>query len=164
MKNNKNIVIITLLIVILVMAVGYTAFATQLTINGTVEIVGIWDVKIKNVEARYVTEGCDPGDIQFTNTSVAFNAKLVKPGDYITYLITIENAGTIDATLEQISFTCNEEGSPAIEYEDSNLPPVLDVGDVVSLLVKISYVDDTSELPEIKTKTITGIIEYVQKQ
>ena len=52
MKNNKNIIIVTILFVILAMAVGYSAFATQLSINGTAEIVGEWNVKISNIETQ----------------------------------------------------------------------------------------------------------------
>ncbi len=40
MKNTKNTIIATLFLAILVMAVGYSTFATQLTLNGTAEIVG----------------------------------------------------------------------------------------------------------------------------
>ena len=99
MKRNKNIIIGTLVIVILAMAVGYSAFATQLTLNGTAEITGVWDVRIVNIEAQEVSEGCDSGEPQYTNTSATFDAKLEKPGDSINYVITIKNAGTIDATL-----------------------------------------------------------------
>ena len=120
MKKSKNIIIGALLIVILTMAVGYSALVTDIPINGSAEIIGEWNVRITNIEAKDVSEGCDAGDIQFTNTSATFNAKLKKPGDYITYLITIENAGTIDATLNSITFTPEEDGSPAIIYEKTD--------------------------------------------
>ena len=60
MKKNKNIIIVLLLTVITTMAVGYSAFATQLTLNGTAEITGIWDVRIINIETQNATEGADP--------------------------------------------------------------------------------------------------------
>ena len=163
MKNSKNIVIILLLITISVMAVGYASFATQIVFNGTAEIVGKWDVKITEVVAEYVSEGCDASNLSFTNTSVTFDAKLAKPGDHITYRVTITNAGTIDAILNNITFTPEEDGSPAIIYMTSDLPPTLNAGETVTLLIHVRYDENTTEEPEIKTRTITGIIEYIQK-
>ena len=60
MKRNKNIIIMALLLAITIMAVGYSAFATQLTINGTAEIVGKWNIMITNIETQDVSEGVDP--------------------------------------------------------------------------------------------------------
>ncbi len=163
MKNTKNIIIGTLLVVILIMAVGYSSFATKFTLNGTAEIVGEWDVKISKVEAKEISENCNAGQPSFTNTSVTFNCTLLKPGDKVAYEITIQNAGTIDAVLNNILFTSDEiNGSPAITYETSELNAFLPAGSQTSLTVTIEYNKDTTEVPEIKTKTITGIIEYVQ--
>ena len=161
MKNTKNIIIITLLIVILAMVVGYSAFATQLTLNGTAEITGVWDVKIINIEAESISEGCDPGDPQYTNTSAKFDAKLKKPGDSITYVITIENAGNIDAKLGRTDFS-SDTGSPAIIYETTEPDSILTSGNQTTLSIKVEYDSKCTEVPSVKTKTITGIIEYVQ--
>ncbi len=145
------------------MAVAYSAFATQLNLNGTAEIVGEWNVRIKSIQVQNISEGCDAGEPQYTNTSATFNAKLVKPGDSITYLITIENAGNIDATLNNIVFKEQEDGSEAIKFTTTEVSHILEAGNQTTLNVKIEYDSKTTEIPSIKTKTITGIIEYVQK-
>ncbi len=163
MKNTKSIIIFALLIVISVMAVGYSSFEGRLTLNGTAEIVGEWNVRIIGIETQDVSEGCDPGDPQFTNTSVTFSAKLLKPGDSITYLITIQNAGTIDVALDNIIFMEDPNGSEAINFTTSDIDHVLKAGNQTVLNVKVEYDPNTTEVPSIKTKSITGIIEYVQK-
>ena len=164
MKSRTNIIIVTLVVIILLMAGAYSAFAIQLTINGTAEIIGEWNVKITGIEAQDVSEGCDAGKPQFTNTSATFNAKLLKPGDYITYLIMIENAGNIDATLNGINFTDNgEEGSPAIIYDYTEPLTSLPAGAQTCVLLHVRFNESTTQMPTVKTKTITGIIEYVQK-
>ncbi len=163
MKSSKNIIIVALLLVILTMAVGYSAFATQLTVNGTAEIIGVWDVKIINIATQEFSEGCDPGDPQYTNTSITFNSKLVKPGDSITYEVTIENAGTIDAKLDNIIFQEQSDGSPAINYVTTEVAHELKAGEQTTFTVKVEYIKDTTEVPSVKTRTITGIVEYVQK-
>ncbi len=164
MKSRRNILIGALLIAILLMVVGYSAFATQLNINGTAEITGKWDVKITNIETQEKSEGCDDGDPQFTNTTATFNAKLKKPGDVITYVITVQNAGTIDATLNNVTFTPDEEnGSPAIIYTTTNPSGTLLAGDETTFTVTAKYDEKATEVPEINTKQIVGTVEYVQK-
>lgn len=163
MKNNKNIIIVTILFVILAMAVGYSAFATQLSINGTAEIVGEWNVKISKIEAIFVSEKCDAGEPEFTDTTASFYAKLSKPGDHITYEITVENAGTIDAILNKSTFVETEGGSPAIEYKLSDLVQSLPAGEQGTFTIDVIYKEDTTEIPEVKTKNVTCTLDYIQK-
>ena len=163
MKNTKNIIIGTLVVVILAMAVGYSAFASKLRLDGTANIIGEWNVKIVGITTKEISEHCDDGSPTFTNTSVTFDAKLSKPGDKIVYEITIQNAGTIDAVLGNVIITSDEEhGSPAIAYETTGPANSLPAGEQTTFTVTVMYDGDTTEVPEIKTKTITGIIEYVQ--
>ncbi len=162
MKNKKIIIIGVIIIVILLMAVAYSALATQLSLNGTAEIVSEWNVKITSVTAQYVSEGCEAGEPQFTNTTATFNAELVKPGDYITYFIQIENQGTLDATLKNITFQEDQNGSPAIIYVTTEPDTSLKAGAKTGFLVKVEFDENTTEMPAVKNKTITGIIEYVQ--
>lgn len=103
------------------------------------------------------------GEPQYTNTSATFSAKLLKPNDTITYEITIKNAGTIDAKLGNKTFTTDEEkGSPAIIYTTTNPANILKAGEETTFTVTVQYDPETKETPSVKTKTITGIIEYVQ--
>ena len=163
MKNTKNIIILALLIVILAMSVGYSTFVTQISLSGTAEIIGEWNVKVTSVAAEQVSEGCDCGEPQYTNTTVSFDAKLLKPGDSITYVITIQNAGTIDAVLSNVIYKEIEGGSPAISYTTSELKSELAAGETTTYNVTIEYNKDTTEVPSVKTKSITGIVEYAQK-
>ena len=163
MKKSK-IVMIVLLIVISVMATAYSIFASQLTINGESEIVGEWNVKITGIEATEVSDGCDAGVPEFTDTTATFSADLEKLGDTIVYEVTIENAGTIDATLSSANFTPDDEnGSPAIIYSTTDPSKELVAGGKTSFTITITYDENSTEIPSIKTKKITGVINYVQK-
>lgn len=165
MKSRTNIMAGFLVITILLMAVAYSTFAIQLTISGTAEIIGEWNVEITDVEAQDVSQGCDAGSPQYTNSSATFNAKLLKPGDYITYLIMIQNNGNIDATLNSINFSDNgANGSSAITYDYTEPLTSLPAGAQTCVLLHVRYDENTTEVPEIKTKTITGIVEYVQDE
>ena len=164
MKNTKNTIIATLFLAILVMAVGYSTFATQLTLNGTAEIVGEWNIKITNIQVQSVNGDVSYETPEFTDTNATFNVTLKKPGDSIVFVITIRNEGTINATLGTVIFKEDSEGDlPAIQYKTSELQNSLDAGEETSFTVTVTYDPKTTEVPAIKTKTITGIIEYVQK-
>lgn len=164
MRNPKNIVISALIIAILIMAIGYSSLASNMQINGVAEIDGIWAVRIKNVEVKDTCSGCSAGNPEFTDTTVSFNAKLSKPGDTITYLITIANEGTIDAKLEKIVFDLNPNvGSEDIFYYISDPKDDLDANTTTSFTIKIEYNEAATTITEEKTKSLNGVIEYVQK-
>lgn len=163
MHKNKMIILIFFLITILLMSIGYSTFATDFSIKGTTEITGIWDVRITNITAVKVSDGCDAGTPTFTNDSIDFSAKLNKPGDEIIYEVTIENLGTIDAELQTIIFTEEIGGIEEINYTTSELKKDLNVGDLTTFNIIVTYVKNSESIPDIKTKTLTGIIQYVQK-
>ena len=163
MNKRRNIIIVVFLMIILLMAVGYSAFTTQLYINGSAEIVETWDVEITNIEIQNVSDNCNGGTPQFTSTTATFSAELEKPGDSITYEITIQNLGTLNATLKSATFTCDEEsGSEAIVYTNTTPSQTLAPGEETKVTVTVEYDKNTTEMPSVTTKTITGIIEYVQ--
>ena len=164
LRKNKIIILIVFLAVIILMAVGYSTFATDFTINGTTEITGEWDVRITNITATQVPDGCDAGTPTFTNDSINFSAKLNKPGDEIIYEVTIQNLGTIDAELQTIIFTEEIDGIEEINYTTSELKKDLNAGDSTTFNIMVTYVKDTESIPSVKTKTLIGIIQYVQKE
>ncbi len=164
MHNNKMIILIAFLVTIILMSIGYSSFATDFMINGTTEITGTWDVRITNITAIRVPEGCDAGTPTFTKDSATFSAKLNKPGDEIIYEVTIENLGTIDASLQTIIFTEEIDGIEEINYTTSELKKDLNVGDITTFNIIVTYVKGTESIPDVKTKTLTGIIQYVQKE
>ena len=110
--RNKNILIGGLLAIVLVMAVGYAAFATQLQINGTAEITSRWDVHFDKsayveqtdvVATKTFAGGSLPtgtltygaGDAPLT---ADIDANLNQPGDKVVFTLRIINAGTLSAT------------------------------------------------------------------
>lgn len=164
MRRNKILILIVFLATIILMAVGYSTFATDFTIDGNAEITGEWDVRITNIKAIQVPDSCDAGTPVFTKDSIKFSAKLNKPGDEIIYEVTIENLGTIDAELQTIIFTEEIGGIEEINYTTSELSKYLNVGDSTTFNIMVTYLKDTKSIPNIKTKTLTGTIQYVQKE
>ncbi len=125
-QKNKNILIGGLLAIVLVMAVGYAAFATQLTINGTANITSNWDVHIKSITMS-ANEGTGT-DSEGGETKVdpenplaaTFKANLVSPGDSVTYDVVVENSGTLPAEVSSITVTQKNTG--VVEVDPSDTP------------------------------------------
>ncbi len=164
MKRKKIIILCLFLLAILLIPIGYSSFTSSINLDGLTEITGTWDIKIVSVDVTEVSEGCDAGTPQFTDNSVTFAAKLQKPGDEVVYLITIKNAGNIDAILNNVFFISDDkESDDAIVYETDELANELGAGDETTLTVKVSFNKDITTNVTAQTKKITGFIEYTQK-
>lgn len=74
MKYANTIIIGSLLIILLVMSVGYAAFATQLQLNGTATIQGDWDVEITKIEATNIVGTAEAGTPTNTKTTATVTA------------------------------------------------------------------------------------------
>lgn len=163
MKDGRNIIIAALLVAVLVMSVGYAAFASQLKLDeGRAEIVGDWQVEITKIEPTTVTGQADAGDYDNTVSSASFDADLKQPGDSVTYTVTIENKGSIDAKLSAATFTEQTDGSPAIIYTTTEPGETLAAGASTTFTVTATYDSNVTEVPTVTSKTITAIIDYVQ--
>ncbi|MBR3199183.1 MAG: hypothetical protein IKG27_04125 [Bacilli bacterium] len=104
-SKHKNALIGALLAVVFVMAVGYAAFATTLTINGTASISSSWDVHFDNTKTTVTpTTGtggttAPSGTISYSsdNLTATLTANLIQPGDSLVYVLTPHNYGSIAA-------------------------------------------------------------------
>ena len=162
MNNSKGLFVVGLLAIILVMSVGYATFTTDLKINGSAEITGEWDVQIIGIEATTVNGSASAGTPTFNATSATFDADLVKPGDSVTYTVTIENKGSIAATLAGTTFTEQLDGSPAIIYSHTEPAKSLEAGAKTTMTVTATYDESYETIPEVTSKTITGLVQYTQ--
>ena len=107
--KHKNLIIGGLLAIVLVMAVGYAAFATQLNINGTANITSSWNVHFDSskttgagvIDATTGLTGAQAptGTVAYADENLTANltANLTQPGDKIVYTLTILNEGSLDA-------------------------------------------------------------------
>ena len=114
-SKHKNALIGALLAVVFVMAVGYAAFAQQLTINGTANITSNWDVHFdpsyatgeSNASAAIqthtgtlvggATASTPPtGSLSYdsSNTTATLSVSLTQPGDYVIFTLKPTNYST----------------------------------------------------------------------
>ncbi len=185
-SKHKNILIGVLLAIVLFMAVGYAAFATNLTINGTANISTSWDVHIKSIvpsatavgtysngETTYTTAGSIKHEVK-DNYTAEFSAILLSPSETVTYTVTVENSGTIDAKIGPAGITFSDstmgQSNPtdAILFTYSGIA----VGDELSanggtdtFTVTATYNPAITTQPSAAQleKTVTMTLNYVQK-
>ena len=75
--KSKKIIMITMCCLICVMAIGYAAFATNLTINGTANITSTWKVLFTKIEEVSKTSGVTITKVPTAEgTNATFNVDL----------------------------------------------------------------------------------------
>ena len=125
-NKNKNVLIGALLAVVFVMAVGYAAFAQQLTINGTAEITSKWDVHMEDGSTKAVA-GVTGATAPTGTLTVAdgglkadFTASLVSPGDTVTFTVPAEIPVTVIVFPESVALAI-----PSLSVDTLNAPSPL---------------------------------------
>lgn len=142
--DKKNIVIATLAIAVGAMAVGYAAFASTLNIDGTATIVGEWDVEITNIEYTGTGQAKNGSGTSYNATTASFDCELYAPGDTCEYTITVENKGTVKASLDSIALSPDATNAEYIDMVVTAQPSASDVlaaGDTHTVKIKSTYKD-----------------------
>ena len=161
--RQRNYIILGLCSILLVMAAGYAAFRTQLTINGTSNITSDWKVLITDIQSKTLSgDATDAEAPSHTETTATFKTSLVSPGDSMQYDITVENRGDIDAVLESIDVKTSENEAilfetSGIKRGDKLLPEESDV-----LTVVVTYNPEVTDQPENLNSEVTVTLNYVQ--
>ncbi len=161
--RQRNYIILGLCSILLVMAAGYAAFRTQLTINGTSNIISDWKVLITDIQSSVLSgDATDAETPSHTETTATFKTNLVSPGDSMQYDITVENRGDIDAVLESIDVKTSENEAilfetSGIKRGDKLLPEESDV-----LTVVVTYNPEVTNQPDNLNSEVTVTLNYVQ--
>lgn len=162
-KTQRNYIIIGLCAILVIMAVGYAAFASQLRISGTSNISSNFLVRITNIQSTVLSgSASDATTPTHTDTTATFRTNLVSPGDAMRYDITVANEGSIDAVLDSIQV--NTGSNDAISFETSGIKEgdalLQSTTDVLTVIVR--YNSSVTSQPENTESTITVTLNYGQ--
>ncbi|MBR2708564.1 MAG: hypothetical protein IKE90_03945 [Bacilli bacterium] len=117
-QDQRNYIIIGLCMILVVMGVGYAAFSSLLTINGTANISNSWCVGFDQTKTNTYTAsagiegGVVPtGTMEYSGTACETNyvpnasltANFKQPGDEIEYTLTIKNKSSVTADIKSIT-------------------------------------------------------------
>ena len=167
-EKKKNLLIITLLIAIISMSVGYAALAQVLNINGTANISAVWDVEITNIVLKNSIGAKEKQVPIYDDRSATFNVDLSYPGAFAIYTVYVENKGTVDSELSSISGVeeANLENPNQIKYEvvENSETNILNAGEKTSFDVKVNWESvDKDAIPLVTNKSATINLNYIQK-
>ena len=116
-SEQRNYIIMGLCAILLVMSIGYAAFSSLLTINGTASVSDSFCVGFDNTKTNTysptagITNGTLPtGSMSYSGTACSTNyqpnsslsATFKQPGDKIEYTLTIANKSTFTVAIESI--------------------------------------------------------------
>ena len=171
----KDVLIIILCVLMVAMGIGYSIMARNLVIKGYTKVSSSSSNSKLNVVITSIdvtdnkTEGTENKNAYVKNPfSAVFESTLSKPGDYIEYIVTIENKGSIDATLDYATLSPKE--STYLEFERYGKAldfPELKVGESTTINIKVSF-KDMDKLPKdlqhsAKTELLLGYVESVKQ-
>ena len=168
MKDNKKVlyglVALALVLSVVGISIGFAAMSTDLTINGSAEVVpASWNIKFKDLSSPTIT-----GDAEVTTAPTItsdthignYAVKLTKPGDSVTYTFKVANDGTIDAKLTDfIKATPTFTGTGATASADATIVQN-------NFVYTVTYSDDTAitkntdELDAESYKTVKLVVGY----
>ena len=176
-RDKRNYLIIALCAILVVMGVGYAAFSSLLTINGTANISNSWCVGFDNTKTdtmeptKGVSTGENPtGTMTYSGTACgstlqpnsSLNAHFYQPGDQIEYTLTITNKSTVTAAIKSI-LVDNESVTSNTTKTKGNITYVvempadttLDVNESTTMKVIARFQNETDVTGNVKGQTET---------
>ena len=163
-RKRNNLIILGLCAVVVCMGIVYAAFSTQLRINGTSSITSNFRVLITNIETGdIVGSASNKEEPTYTDDSATFSASLEKPGDSISYNITVSNEGTIDAVIDSIKINAPKQDAIIFSIEGINSKEDLLKDESKTFSVVVKYNENITTQPDTTDINFTVDLEYLQK-
>ena len=174
-ERKKRNILLFLICSVLLIGVGYSLIATNISINGLLAVDKVtWDVHFENVVVDN-NNNTVQGNINLSsnNTLINYTVTLDKPGDVYSFTVDVVNNGTIDAMLASIEpegLTEEQKKiiSYSITYSDGNALQEKDSlvsSGIERLVVKLEYnydLDKQDLLPSNLTVHLKLKTNYVQ--
>lgn len=165
-RKKKDLLIIVMLVAVVCMSSAFAMLSQKLEVrDGDVE--ANWNVEITNV-VESATQGNGVSESASSDLTMAtFAAGLSQPGDSVTYTVTVENKGNIDAKLDSISSTATPgygtDDNPYViyTYDGITSESVLKAGDSISFTVTVQYSSEATTVTNLNAN-LTTILNYVQ--
>lgn len=192
-RGAKVIAIVALLIAVVGLTVGYAAYSSTLSINGTATVdPASWKVNfgyktgdsLTGTTTGHATETTAP---KLADTTISeFDVTLKAPGDSVTYNFLIKNSGTLNAKLANFTMgtlTCAPNASSSISPEDATklcgeltytltyadgstitTDTTLDAGDSKELVLKLEWPSASTLSVSDDVKVTIGATTFVYEQ
>ena len=162
-RKKRNIIIGALCSLLVLMGIGYAILSQTLNISGIANMKGVWDVKITNIQLVATTGTARGEESSFTDTTATFKGYMYMPGDSAEYKITVTNAGNLDAKLENVTQSVENEVNDIKFTNTAVKDRILKAGDTYEFTVKAVFDESAVSIPDKGTAlNYTITLQYVQ--
>ena len=168
--NNKKILILMLILLLLILAVGYAVFSETLTISGTANAKGTFDLEFQNAEiVKNIGADREKTTAEISsdkNTLIVNVVDLAYPGAGVEFSVDIVNVGSIPAEVQAVTPT-NVTGNDKIKVTGLDVikadHPKIEAGDKCNIHFTIEWPLEAEEILENENSINFGLqIEYTQ--
>ncbi len=177
-RGFRALAVVAICVAVVALSIGYAALSQTLNINGTTTLKGsTWDVHFENL-TKPTTENsglvgkATETSSSLSTTTLTFTANLTLPGDSITYLWDVKNAGTIDAKLasdpvldglteaqaKKANYTFTYSDGTAIKADDT-----LNSGETKTVKLVIDLASDATVSATSVNLNLSTTLTYIQK-
>ncbi len=176
--KNKQVIMVSLLAFIGILAVAYAAFNTQLKVSGTINASGTFKVTFTNntTDGQPSCVGTKVGadtpsgtvDVKDASSTATLTVKLYTPGDQVVCTLPVKNSGTLKAKFDSVSvsnsLTASSKPISVAAESQTAAAGVIAAGAKSNITVTVKYnYDGTSQPTEVDlSKTFTVIANYSQ--
>lgn len=172
--TNKSIVIVSLIVLLILLAIGYAAFSDKLIISGTATASGTFGLEFKN---EALVEETSVG-INKTNTTIVTSednktltvtvADLAYPGAGAEFTVDIVNVGSIPAIVNKVNVKNNITGNDVIKINGleviSETHPTIEPHGVCNIHFTVVWPENSEIILTADNNTVKFDleVEYVQ--
>lgn len=163
-NRKKMFIIIALVFSLVLMGAGYALLSSTLNITGTNTMAGKWDIKIKSITPTINGTGESTLiDIYNDGLSASLAANLYQDGDFVEYVVVVENSGNIPAKLYSFEFYDYAYNDYVKVTNDAPVDKKLAPNSTNTFTIKFELVNPTDEeIPEVEGNFYEFWLNYVQ--
>jgi len=139
-RKGKVYIIISLILTVGLMIIGYAAYNQKLNISETSKIDSNFNILITNIEIKEVGgQAVNNGTPEYKGLEAKFDITFNKKNDYIEYNVEVSNKGNIEAYLNQIKINNEKSKEVSMSYRDINVGDKLGIGESKTFVVRVEY-------------------------
>lgn len=162
-KQLNNVIKVFVFLLIISLGLVYATLTRDLTINGTSKITSKWQIEFTEINEVDKTTKARSIDYNINATTAYFNVELTQPGDYIEYQIKIKNKGTLDAVLDSITRSVNNNEAIIFTISGLKKDDELLAGSEKEITVKVSYAESITSQPLDTIEQLEIELNFKQK-
>lgn len=162
-RQIKQLIIVFTFLALVSLSVVYASLSRGLNIGGTAKINSKFLVELMDIQVVDKSAGTTSIDTNITNTTINFNVELTQPGDYIEYSIKVKNTGSINALLDSINRSVNNNDAIIFTTTGLKKGDELLINEEKTINIKISYAESITSQPKVVEESLEIELNFVQK-